>query len=87
MSIVNFSVPQTLEKQIHAVVKQRGFASKAEFFRCAAVHYIKMMSEPIYQNIDPEHLDQIIFTARKEYGGKKNVSYHDADNLLKALKK
>jgi hypothetical protein len=45
------------------------------------------MSEPIYQNVDPEHLDQIIFTARKEYEGKKNVSFHDADNLLKALKK
>ena len=69
------------------MVKQRGFASKAEFFRCAAVHYIKMMSESINQNVDPEHLDQIISTARKEYKGKKNVTYHDADNLLKALKK
>jgi Arc/MetJ-type ribon-helix-helix transcriptional regulator len=86
MAIVNFSVPQTLEKQIHTIVKKRGFASKAEFFRCAAVHYLKMMNDP-WPAIDPESLDNAIVQARKEYKKGNFVSYSDAGSLLKALKK
>ncbi len=40
MAIVNFSIPKTLEAKVHEVIKKRGFASKAELFRFAVIHYI-----------------------------------------------
>lgn len=43
MPIVNFSLPTTLEKQIATVVKKKGFASKAEFFRFVAMRYIEQV--------------------------------------------
>ncbi len=33
MSIVNFSVPATLEKRIAETIREKGFPSKAELFR------------------------------------------------------
>lgn len=49
MSIVNFAVPRPLEKKIAQVIKTQGFASKAEFFRFAALHYIQNLREDISQ--------------------------------------
>lgn len=43
MPIVNFSLPATLEKQITSIVKKKGFASKAEFFRFVAMQYIEQV--------------------------------------------
>jgi len=40
MAIVNFSIPQTLERKIKEVVKNKGFASKAELFRFAVIKYL-----------------------------------------------
>jgi len=40
MSIVNFSIPKTLEQIISQTIKEKGLASKAEFFRFAAVNYL-----------------------------------------------
>lgn len=39
MAIVNFSIPTVLNKRVAHAIKQKGFASKAEFFRFAAVHF------------------------------------------------
>lgn len=40
MSIVNFSVPKILDRKIKRVVSKKGFSSKAEFFRFAAIRYL-----------------------------------------------
>ena len=40
MSIVNFAVPKALEKKVNKVIRERGFASKAEFWRSLATNYL-----------------------------------------------
>lgn len=46
MSIVNFSIPTTLEKRVGQVIKEKGFSSKAEFFRYAAIYFIHIIDKP-----------------------------------------
>lgn len=46
MAIVNFSLPKTLERRISSSIKEKGFASKAEFFRFAAVHFLDVIHKP-----------------------------------------
>ncbi len=40
MPMVNFSVPTVLERRINKTIKEKGFASKAEFFRYAALNLV-----------------------------------------------
>lgn len=40
MSIVNFAIPQILEKRIEQTIKSKGFASRAELFRFAVMRYL-----------------------------------------------
>lgn len=46
MAIVNFAIPFVLNKRIGATIKQKGFASKAEFFRFAAVYFMDTIDKP-----------------------------------------
>lgn len=79
MSIVNFSIPIPLENKIMNLIKQKGFASKAEFFRFAAIYYIDILDKPV---VDEEQrlsyltkaLDKAI---RKKYTGKKLPSLEE----------
>lgn len=43
MAIVNFAIPKNLEKRVQDTIKQKGFASKSEFFRFAAVYFIDIL--------------------------------------------
>ncbi len=45
MSIVNFSIPKTLDERVRHVVKERGFSSRAEFFRMLAINYFDKKAE------------------------------------------
>lgn len=40
MPIVNFFIPKNLDDRIQETIKEKGFATKAEFFRYCAVRYI-----------------------------------------------
>lgn len=40
MPIINFSIPKNLDDRVKMVVREKGFASKAEFFRYCAVQYM-----------------------------------------------
>ena len=40
MSIVNFAIPQILEKRIELTIRKKGFASRAELFRFAVLRYL-----------------------------------------------
>lgn len=46
MAIVNFAVPPVLARRIGTTIKQKGFASKAEFFRFAAVYFMDTIDKP-----------------------------------------
>lgn len=41
MPIINFTIPKNLEKRINNIVKEKGFASKAEFFRFAVISFME----------------------------------------------
>ena len=40
MTIVNFAVPKQLEKRVEKTMKEKGFPSRAEFFRFAVIRYL-----------------------------------------------
>ena len=40
MSIVNFSIPQVLDKRIEKTIRNKGFASRAELFRFSLLRYL-----------------------------------------------
>ena len=46
MAIVNFAIPQVLDRRIGSTIKAKGFASKAEFFRFAAVYFMDVIDKP-----------------------------------------
>ena len=73
MSIVNFSIPKTLEQQVFVVMKEKGLASKAEFFRFAALRFIEESKRPFANEDDrTEYLTQEIAKIVKEkFKGKK----------------
>ncbi len=52
MTVINFAVPKTLEKRIDKTIREKGFASKAEFFRFAAVHFLDVVQRPIVSEDD-----------------------------------
>jgi len=43
MAIVNFSIPKNLEKRVQDTIKEKGFASKAEFFRFSAIYFMDIL--------------------------------------------
>lgn len=43
MAIVNFSIPKNLERRVRETIDQKGFASKAEFFRFAAIYFMDIL--------------------------------------------
>lgn len=40
MAVINFAIPKTLERRVAQAVKTKGFVSKAEFFRMAAMYFL-----------------------------------------------
>lgn len=72
MSIVNFSIPSVLEKRVDETIQQKGFASKAEFFRFAAVHFIEELHKPVISEEDRFHFltKTIKKTVSKHYRGR-----------------
>lgn len=73
MAIVNFSLPKTLERRVAAAIKEKGFASKAEFFRFAAVHFLDVIHKPFLNEDDRlAYLTNILSRElRERYRGKK----------------
>jgi len=57
MSIVNFAIPKTLEKRVDHAIQEKGFASKAEFFRSAAIYFIEIIDQPV--DLENERFDYL----------------------------
>ncbi len=84
MSIVNFTVPKTLEDRIEKAIEEKGFASKAEFFRTAAIHFIDYIQQPTVS--DDERFSLLAEALRKEIAKKyKGVSIPSIEEQLKDL--
>ena len=73
MPIVNFSVPKTLDKRVAKTMAAKGFSSKAEFFRFAAIHFMDIINKPFAS--EDERFDYLTKAIEKEvverYSGKK----------------
>ena len=52
MAVINFAVPKVLQKRIDKTIKEKGFASKAEFFRFAAVQLLDTIQRPVASEDD-----------------------------------
>lgn len=46
MSVVNFTIPKPLAQRIAEAIRLQGFASKAEFFRFAAMSALQLLRLP-----------------------------------------
>lgn len=73
MAIVNFSVPKTLERRVGQIIKEKGFSSKAEFFRFAAIYFMDVADKPFAS--EDERFDYLTEAIREEvvrkFHGKK----------------
>lgn len=80
MSIVNFAIPKNLDKRVRDVIKHKGFASRAEFFRFAAIFFIDIADR------QPKTIDEIITEARRDYLANNYKTFKSARSLLAELK-
>lgn len=79
MSIVNFTIPATLERKVKDVIKRKGFSSKAEFFRFAAINFIDILDKPITSEEDRfAYLTETLCNEiRVRYGNRKIPSVRE----------
>lgn len=73
MAIVNFSIPKTLERRVEETIYQKGFASKAEFFRFAAIYFMDILGRRAGNEEDRfKHLTNVLEQELSErYRGKR----------------
>lgn len=78
MTIVNFTINQTLEEQIKTAVREKGFQSKAEFFRVAAISYLNNLKPEMSEKEEFAYLaSRLEKVARKKLGGKNLPSLQE----------
>lgn len=79
MTIINFAIPKTLNKRIGLTIKEKGFASKAEFFRFAALFFMDMAAKKAVD--EDAKLNYLVSEIAREvttnYRGKKIPSIED----------
>lgn len=82
MSVVNFSIPKPLAQRIAEAIRLQGFASKAEFFRFAAMGALRMFRNPLVSvsSIDDDFAmaeEELASTIRRKFKGKKLPSLRE----------
>jgi len=73
MSVVNFTIPKPLEQKIADAIEQQGFASKAEFFRFAALRALEAFQGQM-NTLDRDYalvMQKLAETMKRKYRGKK----------------
>lgn len=75
MAIVNFTIPKNLKKRVEDTIKEKGFASKAEFFRFAAIYFMDILKSRAGSESEEERFKYLTDVLQKEisasYRGKK----------------
>ena len=73
MAIINFTIPKNLERRVEDTIKEKGFVSKAEFFRFAAIYFMDILERR--RGSEEERLKYLTDVLQKEislnYRGKK----------------
>ena len=54
MIVVNFTIPEVMEKNIHNFMELMGFSSRAEFFRYSALRMMEDHKAPPWDDYDEE---------------------------------
>lgn len=52
MTIVNFTISDTLDRQVRWAIREKGFQSKAELFRVAIINFIDNLRGTVFMNED-----------------------------------
>jgi len=72
MPVVNFTIPKQLDKRILQTMKEKGVASRSEFFRFAAIYFMDVIEKPFAE--EDARFDYLVSNLKKElkgYGKKK----------------
>lgn len=77
MSVINFSIPQTLNEKIQKTIKDQGFASKAEFFRFAAIYLMQDFKHKSGNNEYEKAMGELASALKKRIGNKQLPSLED----------
>ena len=78
MSIVNFTIPATLEQRVSKAIKTKGFSSKAEFFRMAVISFIDDLDDRQLEDKRFEILSKSLSESiSNKYSGKSIPSVQD----------
>lgn len=79
MSVVNFTIPKPLQRKVETAIKDQGFASKAEFFRFAALYFVQKLYQ-FNTPVDEEFsrtMNRLASAIRTKYRGKKLPSLEE----------
>ncbi|HEY4505050.1 MAG TPA: hypothetical protein VJI73_04750 [Candidatus Paceibacterota bacterium] len=71
MSIVNFAVPKALENKVNKAIREKGFASKAEFWRSLATNYLDENMQAYQQARTKYLIESISRLVDTKFRGKK----------------
>lgn len=74
MPVTNFIINKTLEKQIKVTIQRKGFQSKAEFFRLAAINFINDLNRPFTEEDRFKYLATQLSKAVHKKLSKKKIS-------------
>lgn len=77
MSVVNFSIPPTLDDKIQKSIEEQGFSSKAEFFRFAAIYLMQNFQEETQKNEYNETMKILSKTLQKKFREKEMSSLEE----------
>ena len=79
MSVINFTITKPLEQKVKTAIREQGFASKAEFFRFAAVYFVQKLYQfdtPVDEKFT-RTMNTLGSALRAKYAGKKLPSLEE----------
>jgi hypothetical protein len=73
MAIVNFAVTKSFDSRVKQLIKVKGFSSKAEFFRFAAIYLMDILDKPVVSEEEKfKYLTQAVsHEVARQFKGKK----------------
>ncbi len=82
MTVVNFVVPKTLDNRIMSFIRTKGYSSKSEFFRVAAISFLEKDTDAnIFEKDDD--IEMLTSKLSKALSKEKNKKYINVRDQLK----
>ena len=85
MTVVNFSITTQLSNKINKAIEEKGFSSKAEFFRFAVMQYLENSNESKRDKTEEsfeETMEELAHLLSKKYKNKELPSVEEQFNSL-----